>query len=128
MQSDEIVSPEGDRLPVEELPVSMSSTTSDQSVSSPATIERVYRHRLPVRIRDWLNVPFLIILIMSGLQVFNAHPALHWGDRSHRSGIAGQYAPLQTRDVLIAVRHTRRIVASYPARSCGEAERFGRSD
>jgi thiosulfate reductase cytochrome b subunit len=46
--------------------------------------ERVYRHRLPVRISHWLNVPILIILIMSGLQIFNAHPALYWGDRSDR--------------------------------------------
>jgi cytochrome b subunit of formate dehydrogenase len=40
--------------------------------------EKVYRHRLPVRISHWLNVPILIILIMSGLQIFNAHPALYW--------------------------------------------------
>ena len=46
--------------------------------------ESVYRHRLPVRISHWLNVPILIILIMSGLQIFNAHPALYWGDRSDR--------------------------------------------
>jgi len=53
--------------------------------ASPATTtERVYRHRLPVRISHWLNVPCLFILIMSGLQIFNAHPALYWGDRSDR--------------------------------------------
>ena len=46
--------------------------------------ERIYRHRLPVRISHWLNVPCLFILIMSGLQIFNAHPALYWGDRSDR--------------------------------------------
>jgi len=47
-------------------------------------VEQVYRHRLPVRISHWLNVPILVILIMSGLQIFNAHPALYWGDRSDR--------------------------------------------
>ena len=52
-------------------------------VSAPV-VERIYRHRLPVRISHWLNVPCLIILIMSGLQIFNAHPALYWGDRSDR--------------------------------------------
>ncbi|MCS6288061.1 MAG: cytochrome b/b6 domain-containing protein [Nitrospira sp.] len=46
--------------------------------------ERIYRHRLPVRIGHWLNVLCLFILIMSGLQIFNAHPALYWGDRSDR--------------------------------------------
>jgi thiosulfate reductase cytochrome b subunit len=47
-------------------------------------VEHVYRHRLPVRIGHWLNVVCLFILIMSGLQIFNAHPALYWGDRSDR--------------------------------------------
>jgi thiosulfate reductase cytochrome b subunit len=51
---------------------------------SAPVVERTYRHRLPVRISHWLNVPILIILIMSGLQIFNAHPALYWGDRSDR--------------------------------------------
>ena len=46
--------------------------------------ERVYRHTLPVRLSHWLNVVCLFILIMSGLQIFNAHPALYWGDRSDR--------------------------------------------
>src|SRR5215831_9014885 len=46
--------------------------------------ERVYRHKLPVRLGHWLTVVCLFILIMSGLQIFNAHPALYWGDRSDR--------------------------------------------
>jgi thiosulfate reductase cytochrome b subunit len=49
-----------------------------------SAVERVYRHALPVRIGHWLNVVWLFILIMSGLQIFNAHPALYWGDRSDR--------------------------------------------
>jgi len=32
----------------------------------------------------WLNVLCVVVLIMSGLQIFNAHPALYWGDRSDR--------------------------------------------
>lgn len=48
------------------------------------TVELVYRHTLPVRLGHWLNVVCLFILIMSGLQIFNAHPALYWGDRSDR--------------------------------------------
>lgn len=69
---------------------------SDHRVSSPPAIERVYRHRLPVRISHWLNVPFLIILIMSGLQIFNAHPALYWGDRSDRDRPLFSIRPVQT--------------------------------
>ena len=44
-----------------------------------ATARRVYRHRLPVRLMHWINVVCLTILLMSGLTIFNAHPALYWG-------------------------------------------------
>ena len=65
----------------------LTANQGDGSAARPAStpmLERVYRHRLPVRISHWLNVPILIILIMSGLQIFNAHPALYWDDRSDR--------------------------------------------
>lgn len=42
----------------------------------------VYRHSLIVRITHWINVLCILVLVMSGLQVFNAHPALYWGDKS----------------------------------------------
>lgn len=85
IQSEEAVSREADQRPMVELSASEAlSTVGAPTISSPPAIERVYRHRLPVRISHWLNVPFLIILIMSGLQIFNAHPALYWGDRSDR--------------------------------------------
>jgi thiosulfate reductase cytochrome b subunit len=40
---------------------------------------RLYRHRLPVRVMHWINVICQTILLGSGLQIFNAHPALYWG-------------------------------------------------
>src|SRR5271157_3120292 len=43
----------------------------------------IYRHATIVRITHWVNVICLTILLMSGLQIFNAHPALYWGDQSH---------------------------------------------
>jgi Ni/Fe-hydrogenase b-type cytochrome subunit len=42
-----------------------------------------YRHRLPVRIMHWINVLCLTVLFMSGLSIFNAHPALYWGNSSY---------------------------------------------
>ena len=42
----------------------------------------VYRHALPTRLGHWLTALCLLVLVMSGLQIFNAHPALYWGDRS----------------------------------------------
>lgn len=44
-----------------------------------AAARRIYRHRAPVRVMHWINVVCLTILLMSGLQIFNAHPALYWG-------------------------------------------------
>ena len=40
---------------------------------------RLYRHRLPVRVMHWINVVCMTVLLMSGLNIFNAHPALYWG-------------------------------------------------
>lgn len=42
----------------------------------------VYRHPWPVRIAHWLNALCLVLLLGSGLQIFNAHPALYWGEVS----------------------------------------------
>ena len=47
-------------------------------------MRRIYRHGLVTRIAHWMVVLCLPILILSGLQIFNAHPALYWGDRSDR--------------------------------------------
>ncbi len=45
----------------------------------------IYRHTLAVRILHWVNFITLAIMLMSGLQIFNAHPALYWGTTSHFS-------------------------------------------
>ncbi|GAA0554952.1 thiosulfate reductase cytochrome b subunit [Rhizomicrobium palustre] len=42
----------------------------------------VERHTLVVRLSHWINAGCLIVLFMSGLQIFNAHPALYWGKTS----------------------------------------------
>ena len=42
----------------------------------------VRRHTAATRITHWLNVLALTLLLMSGLQIFNAHPALYWGQKS----------------------------------------------
>lgn len=42
-----------------------------------------YRHALPIRIMHWVNAIAFFIMLMSGLQIFNAHPALYWGDSSY---------------------------------------------
>ncbi len=70
-------------MPLLQIDRSLTGGQGYGTVSS-QNVERVYRHRLPIRIGHWLNAVCLVILIMSGLQIFNAHPALYWGDRSDR--------------------------------------------
>src|SRR5882757_9307043 len=38
-----------------------------------------YRHPLLKRITHWFNAIVLFVMLLSGLQIFNAHPALYWG-------------------------------------------------
>jgi thiosulfate reductase cytochrome b subunit len=42
----------------------------------------IYRHPLIVRLWHWFNALSLLLLLMSGLQILNAHPALYWGQKS----------------------------------------------
>src|SRR3954452_20365030 len=39
----------------------------------------IFRHSALVRVTHWVNVLCLSFLLLSGLQIFNAHPALYWG-------------------------------------------------
>jgi thiosulfate reductase cytochrome b subunit len=39
----------------------------------------VYRHTRITRLTHWINLLCVTVLLMSGLQIFNAHPALYWG-------------------------------------------------
>jgi thiosulfate reductase cytochrome b subunit len=48
-----------------------------------AAPELYRRHALPVRIMHWINVVALTLMFMSGLQIFNSHPALYWGVSSY---------------------------------------------
>ena len=41
---------------------------------------RVLRHHWLVRLTHWLNAIAIIVLLMTGLNIFGAHPRLYWGD------------------------------------------------
>jgi len=43
---------------------------------------RIYRHPLAVRVTHWIVALALLVLTMSGLQIFMAHPALYASDAS----------------------------------------------
>jgi thiosulfate reductase cytochrome b subunit len=55
---------------------SLSSTAAPQAGSAPSV---VIRHSAIVRVCHWVNAVCFLILLMSGLQIFNARPALSWG-------------------------------------------------
>jgi thiosulfate reductase cytochrome b subunit len=44
--------------------------------------EVIYRHSGAVRLTHWVNALVLLVLLMSGLQIFNAHPGLYLGSKS----------------------------------------------
>jgi thiosulfate reductase cytochrome b subunit len=48
----------------------------------------VSRHRWPTRIWHWLNALTVIVMLMSGLMIFNAHPRLYWGEYGANSDYA----------------------------------------
>lgn len=39
----------------------------------------VRRHRLSTRLWHWTNAGVFLVMLMSGLMIFNAHPRLYWG-------------------------------------------------
>src|SRR5712691_13343748 len=50
--------------------------------TSTAAPKIIYRHSGLVRVTHWVNALVLLVLLMSGLQIFNAHPALYLGSKS----------------------------------------------
>jgi thiosulfate reductase cytochrome b subunit len=44
--------------------------------------EIVYRHSAMIRLTHWVGVVCVTLLLLSGLQIFNAHPALYLGQAS----------------------------------------------
>lgn len=57
----------------------MTETVSEAAPPEPRR-EVVYRHRLTTRVTHWVNAVCFVVLLMSGLQILNAHPALYWGE------------------------------------------------
>lgn len=55
------------------------SATEEASPEHRTRRRAVLRHSATVRATHWINVWCVIVLLMSGLQIFNAYPRLHWG-------------------------------------------------
>jgi thiosulfate reductase cytochrome b subunit len=48
----------------------------------PLVTRKVPRHGLIVRLTHWINVVALSFMLLSGLNIFNAHSALYWGQKA----------------------------------------------
>lgn len=60
-----------------------SSDTAQAAPRDGRTAPRwTFRHPAVIRVAHWINVVCLTVLLASGLQIFNAHPALYWGEVS----------------------------------------------
>lgn len=46
---------------------------------APRAGDTVRRHRLSTRLWHWANAALLVVMLGSGLMIFNAHPRLYWG-------------------------------------------------
>lgn len=62
----------------------VSTETADAATAGDGGVSRrwTFRHPAVIRAAHWINVVCLTVLLGSGLQIFNAHPALYWGQVS----------------------------------------------
>jgi thiosulfate reductase cytochrome b subunit len=68
--------------------------------------EVVYRHSLIVRITHWVNAFALLVLLMSGLQIFNAHATLYLGSKIDPARVVLSMGAVQLPDGSYAGRTT----------------------
>lgn len=77
----------------------IASTQPEDAGTPPAAPAwTIYRHRLPVRIMHWINVVCMTVLLGSGLQIFNAHPHLYWGEQSTFGKAVFEIGAIRDRD------------------------------
>lgn len=60
----------------------LAAQVQGEAMAKKPTKVLVKRHSLLTRLTHWVNVVLICVLLMSGLQIFNAHPALYWGETS----------------------------------------------
>jgi thiosulfate reductase cytochrome b subunit len=64
---------------------------SEDSGPAPARAYLFHRHALAVRVTHWINAIAIVFLIGTGLNIFNAHPALYWGQYGAESDVARRW-------------------------------------
>jgi thiosulfate reductase cytochrome b subunit len=89
----------------------------------------IHRHPLIIRVTHWINAACLLILLMSGLQIFNAHPALYFGAKSDFEAPALEMKAV-TAEVLAsgnAGRSSQSLVGAQSG-SAGSAHKAGKNE
>ena len=91
-------------MTVSEQSVGSARETIAEAQDAPAEREVIYRHSLVVRVTHWINVLCLTLLLMSGLKIFNYHPALYWGNYGYQGvpsfiSISGAVNPATSKPV-----------------------------
>jgi thiosulfate reductase cytochrome b subunit len=76
---------------------------ADEGSGAPTRRETIYRHTGAVRVTHWVNVVCLLVLLMSGLQIFNAHPALYLGSKSTFDDPVMAMRPMQHGDQVMGI-------------------------
>ena len=56
------------------------ASVAEQPAAAPPPTRDVLRHPLILRLTHWINALAIIFLLMTGANIFNAHPQLYWGD------------------------------------------------
>jgi thiosulfate reductase cytochrome b subunit len=69
-------------------PMSPSSAAELSPVGRPRAPTTVARHGLVTRLTHWINAVAMTVLLMSGLQILNAHPAFYWSDAGFDPALA----------------------------------------
>ncbi len=66
----------------------LSKMRNMDTLAEPGVSSTVLRHSLLTRAAHWTNALSMGILMMSGLQILNAHPSLYWGQTGYDSKAA----------------------------------------
>ena len=61
----------------------MTSLSSALPANAAPTGRLIFRHSAVVRVCHWINAICFVFLLMSGMQIFNADPALTWGPKTN---------------------------------------------
>ena len=61
----------------------MTSVSSALPANAAPTGRLIFRHSAVVRVCHWINAICFVFLLMSGMQIFNADPALTWGQKTN---------------------------------------------